>query len=276
MTDPPEPGYPDLRRWCLSRPGPITPSNAMREFRVGWNHACRALEELERDHVLYQLRPGEWTAAASRESAANRARRSVRKEGGSCAVCGWRIDPRLSVRNGEERGSGVEIHHIVPVSAGGTDNPANLVPLCGNHHALAHILFPVIAGQYFGPHHHQEIVAALRSAEADPAAYLARLAADACKLLPRDRMQPVYMQPTTHAPKPPPAPRALKPREKSPPLPAARKPLRPRKALPAPSLAQVKRHLFEKHHGAIFDCVTCAAIVTMPAPCGSPALEGER
>jgi 5-methylcytosine-specific restriction endonuclease McrA len=31
----------------------------------------------------------------------------------------------------------VEIHHIIPRSIGGTDEPANLILLCPNHHAMA-------------------------------------------------------------------------------------------------------------------------------------------
>ena len=43
----------------------------------------------------------------------------------SCANCG-------------EKETYLEIHHIVPLSRGGTDNIGNLVPLCWNCHQLAH------------------------------------------------------------------------------------------------------------------------------------------
>lgn len=32
----------------------------------------------------------------------------------------------------------VELHHLVPVKLGGTDEPANLLPLCHLHHVLVH------------------------------------------------------------------------------------------------------------------------------------------
>jgi hypothetical protein len=44
---------------------------------------------------------------------------------------------------GPREKSGVEIHHIVPVSAGGSDDDANLVPLCEECHKLCHQLWPV-------------------------------------------------------------------------------------------------------------------------------------
>lgn len=41
---------------------------------------------------------------------------------GKCAICGF--------------DEVVEIHHIVPRSLGGTDEPSNVIVLCPNHHAL--------------------------------------------------------------------------------------------------------------------------------------------
>lgn len=45
------------------------------------------------------------------------------KYGGKCAVCSF--------------DEVVEIHHIVPKRAHGTDDPENLILLCPNHHAMA-------------------------------------------------------------------------------------------------------------------------------------------
>lgn len=44
---------------------------------------------------------------------------------GSCVVCGYPL---------------VHLHHLVPRSKGGTDDPSNLIDLCPNHHALVHLL----------------------------------------------------------------------------------------------------------------------------------------
>ncbi len=41
-----------------------------------------------------------------------------------CAVCGWDEAPR-------------HLHHIQPVSEGGTNELTNLISLCPNHHAMA-------------------------------------------------------------------------------------------------------------------------------------------
>jgi hypothetical protein len=41
-----------------------------------------------------------------------------------CAVCNWNLN--------------INIHHIIPKSCGGRDTLDNLIPLCSNHHKLAH------------------------------------------------------------------------------------------------------------------------------------------
>jgi 5-methylcytosine-specific restriction endonuclease McrA len=45
--------------------------------------------------------------------------------GDSCVICGF--------------SHVVEVHHILPRSKGGPDDLDNLVPLCPNHHAMAHL-----------------------------------------------------------------------------------------------------------------------------------------
>lgn len=42
-----------------------------------------------------------------------------------CCLCGWKEATR-------------DIHHIIPVSKGGTNDLSNLVVLCPNHHRMAH------------------------------------------------------------------------------------------------------------------------------------------
>lgn len=45
-----------------------------------------------------------------------------------CVICGWQEAPR-------------DVHHIIPVSQGGKNDPSNLVTLCPNHHRMAHYNF---------------------------------------------------------------------------------------------------------------------------------------
>ena len=44
---------------------------------------------------------------------------------GKCAICGF--------------SDVIQVHHLVPRSVGGTDDAANLIVLCPNHHALMHL-----------------------------------------------------------------------------------------------------------------------------------------
>ena len=42
-----------------------------------------------------------------------------------CEVCGWKEATR-------------DLHHIIPISEGGSNDDTNLVTLCPNHHRCAH------------------------------------------------------------------------------------------------------------------------------------------
>jgi 5-methylcytosine-specific restriction endonuclease McrA len=46
----------------------------------------------------------------------------------TCAFCTTRETMFLSL----------EIHHVIPASRGGTNDPKNLVALCANHHRVLH------------------------------------------------------------------------------------------------------------------------------------------
>lgn len=46
------------------------------------------------------------------------------RDRGRCVVCGYDIV--------------VDVHHIVPRSAGGGNQLSNLITVCPNHHAMAH------------------------------------------------------------------------------------------------------------------------------------------
>jgi hypothetical protein len=98
-----------------------------------------------------------------------RKRKAVRYRTPECAVCGWSIPPPLRP---SPLASGINVHHILPVAHGGTDDEANLVPLCPNHHTLAHVLFP-LAAHYHGPDNRDDFVSMLRMAESASDAFLA-------------------------------------------------------------------------------------------------------
>ena len=50
-----------------------------------------------------------------------------------CEFCAWRA-PSVSI---------LHVHHVLPIAHGGTNDLANLVLLCPNHHAVAHYMFPM-------------------------------------------------------------------------------------------------------------------------------------
>ena len=51
---------------------------------------------------------------------------------GKCAICGW------SAKSPVLRSNGCELHHIIPVAEGGTEEWNNIILLCPNCHRLAH------------------------------------------------------------------------------------------------------------------------------------------
>lgn len=58
-----------------------------------------------------------------------------------CAVCGWAPPHALSLVHAYGRNpSIIELHHILPVSAGGQNTEENIIVLCPNHHRIADLL----------------------------------------------------------------------------------------------------------------------------------------
>ncbi|MCW3098537.1 MAG: hypothetical protein JWL77_4155 [Chthonomonadaceae bacterium] len=58
-----------------------------------------------------------------------------------CAACGWTPPPFMELFTVTgHKPSIIELHHVIPVSAGGQDTEENVVPLCPNHHRIADIL----------------------------------------------------------------------------------------------------------------------------------------
>lgn len=55
-----------------------------------------------------------------------------------CAICGWSIPTWQPGYKRHERQGGCEVHHIIPVADGGSDDCSNLILLCPNCHKMAH------------------------------------------------------------------------------------------------------------------------------------------
>ena len=56
-----------------------------------------------------------------------------------CAICGWSIPQWRPGYEHCEHSGGCEVHHIVPISQGGTEESRNLILLCPNCHKMAHV-----------------------------------------------------------------------------------------------------------------------------------------
>lgn len=59
--------------------------------------------------------------------------------GYKCAICGWQISPDLitDTKGHYQHSHGNEMHHIIPVAEGGTEEIENIILLCPNHHKMA-------------------------------------------------------------------------------------------------------------------------------------------
>ena len=55
-----------------------------------------------------------------------------------CAICHWSIPDWLPTYKRTERMHGLNYHHIIPVSEGGSSDEENIVVLCPNCHKMAH------------------------------------------------------------------------------------------------------------------------------------------
>lgn len=69
----------------------------------------------------------EWSISNQNEKVSPGTRtKIINRDGGSCLRCGLEIESEL------------EVHHIVPVSQGGTNTESNLATLCSDCHQAAH------------------------------------------------------------------------------------------------------------------------------------------
>src|SRR5438552_2296496 len=73
-----------------------------------------------------------------------RFRKKLDREGRlRCEVCGWA--PSEYLLKFFVHGRLIQIHHLLPISCGGTDDEENLLILCPNHHAIADAFGMVLA-----------------------------------------------------------------------------------------------------------------------------------
>src|SRR4051812_35602132 len=77
----------------------------------------------------------------------------VKQRGGKCEACGW-CPP-------DEAWTLLNLHHIVPVACGGSDDSENIVLLCPNDHAVAHWVGRRSGGEYHGPRNRDRLLEAL-------------------------------------------------------------------------------------------------------------------
>lgn len=74
--------------------------------------------------------------------------------------------PPVRLRHGR---TVLHYHHVIPISAGGSDDDVNVVLLCPNHHGVAHRAWTNEAwhGGYIGPKTREEIIVGLRALDAE-------------------------------------------------------------------------------------------------------------
>lgn len=118
-------------------------------------------------------------AKRARKAATERALREWENSGNRhCQVCGWTA-PRV----GRRRLPGLNVHHVVPVCIGGTDESFNLAIVCANCHAVAHAIWGLRAGPADHLAFKTEILLAYQGATTRPAS----AAREGARSLRRDR-----------------------------------------------------------------------------------------
>jgi len=93
--------------------------------------------------------------------ALNKAKEESKKATAACEVCAWA--PPAFVRRRV-----MEVHHVHPVTFGGTSSGFNLVVICPNCHELAHAIWPTRAQTYEGPRERNQFIRVMRQVISNP------------------------------------------------------------------------------------------------------------
>jgi hypothetical protein len=123
----------------------------MRELRIGPKPPTKAAKRAKKAKL-----------GTARARGVRRAKKGKR----SCEICDWR--PPFLARG--RRSSGLHGHHIVSVADGGDCSETNVIVLCPNHHAIAHLIGDVVYTEAVagGPTPRQRLVRWLRLADSHP------------------------------------------------------------------------------------------------------------
>lgn len=107
------PGYKRVERECANCGTPIVVAPGRVKYRLDQYCSKECGKAGRSKKISATLKPAShWRTLAKR------------KYGKVCAVCGF---PHF-----------IEVHHIVHRAKGGSDDVSNLIPLCPNHHGMAH------------------------------------------------------------------------------------------------------------------------------------------
>ena len=97
-------------------------------------------------------------------------RRLIRERSNVCEACGWAPLP-FALR----QTSMINLHHVIPVALGGTNEPDNLVLLCPNCHTVCHAVWALRSKRTkleHIPKGREELLAQLKKINTDPHGYV--------------------------------------------------------------------------------------------------------
>ena len=109
-----------------------------RPFDPTGNRQEYCSKKCQREHERKKERVTEYITSRNKRAISYKANMMIVYQC-KCAICGWQASPiiKKNRKGNYDLQKGCEIHHIVPVSKGGTDGWDNLIMLCPNHHKMA-------------------------------------------------------------------------------------------------------------------------------------------
>ena len=96
----------------------------------------------EVDMKAHHMREHGESIAESRSIAQSTRQIVLERDSNQCQRCGAEITPK------DEAGADFQLHHIIPVAAGGANKPDNLVTLCNDCHMRAHQQMKTLPEEY--------------------------------------------------------------------------------------------------------------------------------